>query len=302
MALSPYSPPPELHPSGVGTDPPWGPLAQCGNGNPSFYHQFFDDFDQLLGVAGPYTTTSSGAGTVAHTAGDGGLALFTTGAVAGNFESIQLPAASFLLPGTGNNPPITSSSVKKVFYLTRLSLANATTSGLIAGLCATSATPFTAGVTSVLDGLYFYKAPGSTLLQFINVMSAANSPNGSQTTYNLVFATPFNFANATSVDLAFYIDKYQNVRVWAATQLFGYIPQSGSGAVGVGGVSSIPVIGPIGANYNFQAQNTSVIGATLVSPWMFTQIPLNVTLAVTNGATAAGTTGTFDFHGALKER
>src|SRR6266849_5056064 len=110
MALTqfPASQPPQRLTSGFSTDPPYGPLADSGFGNPFFYHQFQDDFDNALGSAANGLYTASGGGTVAHVAGDGGLALLTTLAAANSFESIQLPAGSFTLPGTGATPPASS--------------------------------------------------------------------------------------------------------------------------------------------------------------------------------------------------
>src|ERR1700691_5652478 len=113
--LGPPSATPIRQTSGSTTDPPYGPLGYCGNGNPFFYHQFADDFDNQLGASGLYTVT--GTGSVAHTAGDGGLALFSTLGSASTFAVIQLPAADFTLPLTGATPPGSASTVKKIFYL-----------------------------------------------------------------------------------------------------------------------------------------------------------------------------------------
>jgi hypothetical protein len=303
MALAPASSPPSRLPSGSTTDPPYGPLAQSGFGNPFFYHQFQDDFDNALGVAGLYTTTSSGSGSVAHTAGDGGLALFTTGALANNFESIQLPAASVTLPTTGSSPPGSSTSVKKLFYLVRLQVAAASTSSFIAGLCNTSTTPFTTGAQSVTDGLFFYKAAGGTALQVLNIASAGNSPSGSGFTNTFTIPTvAYSIANNVNIDLAFAIDRFQNLSMYAGSQLVGWIPQSGTGATNVpAGTTILPVLGPALVNYNFLAQATGAAG-NVATPIMFTLANLNLTLAVSNGATAAATTMTADFHMFQKER
>jgi hypothetical protein len=273
-------------------------------GNPFFYHQFADDFDNQLGATGIYTITSSGAGSVAHSSGDGGLALFTTGAVANNFESLQLPAGSFTLPGTGSNPPSTSTSAKKFFYLTRLQLnTSVTTQAFIAGMCVITATPFTTGAQSVTDGVFFYKAAGGTQLQLLSIASNANSPSGTgfTTTYNIPTAA-YNLVAGTSIDLAFYLDRYQNLRIYVGSQLVGWIPQSGSGAVNAAGVSSLPVLGPVMANYNYLPQGVTPTGASFVNPVMYTQAVLSPTLAVSNGSTAAACTMTVDFHMVQKER
>jgi hypothetical protein len=304
MAISPASQKPTSLPAGATTDPPYGPLYNSGYSNPFFYHNFSDDFDNQLGSAGLYTTTSVGGGTVAHTAGDGGLALFTTGATAGNFESIQLPAASFTLPGTGATPPGSSTSIKKVFYLVRFQLSDVTNTAFIGGLCVTTATPFTGvgAARNVADGLFFYKASGGTALQVINIASNGGSPSGTGFTNTFTIPTAaYTLANATNIDLAFYIDRYQNLSMYAGSQLVGWIPQSGTGAVQTApaGTTILPVLGPALVNYNYQAQAGPSFDPT--NAIMFTTLNLNLTLAVGTSAAAAKTM-TADFHLAQKER
>jgi hypothetical protein len=299
MALLPRSQPPTRVPNGSTTDPPTGPFGLSGFGNPAFYHQFFDDFDNLLGPSGAYTITAAG-GSVAHTAGDGGLALFTTGAVAGNFAEAQLPAASFTLPLSGSNPPATANSSKKLFYVARLQLSDVNLSTFIAGLCITTAAPFggAGGTQNVADGLFFYKAPGGTVLQLLNVASNANSPSGVGFTNTFTIpANAYTLTNATNIDLGFAIDGNQNLFIFVGSILVGWIPQSGTGAVDAAGVPILPSRGPVMANYNFQAQ-----GPQAQTPIMYSLANLNVTLAVCNGATAAAKTLTADFHCMQKER
>lgn len=297
MALLPRSQPPARSPSGATTDPPYGPMGQSGMGNPFFYHQFADDFDNLLGPTGAYTVTAAG-GSVVHTPGDGGLALFTTGAVAGNFAEIQLPAASFTLPLSGATPPASANSSKKLFYITRITLSDVNLSTFIAGLCTTTAAPFggAGGTQNVPDGLFFYKAPGGTVLQLLNVASAGFDPAGTgfTNTFNIP-TSAYNLVNATSIDLAWFIDGNQNLFAFVSSQLVGWIPQSGSGAVNAAGVSTLPSVGPVLANYNFQAQGPQ-------TPIRYSTANLNMTLGVCNGATAAAKTLTADFHCGQKER
>jgi hypothetical protein len=294
MPSTPANQRPQSLPAGYTSDPSWGPLWQCGAGNPFFYNLFEDDFDGLSFAN--YTTTATG-GSVASAAGDGGLALFTTAAGANSFASIQSPAA-FVLPSTGNNPPATSGSMKKLFYLTRVQIAHATTDSFIAGLCITTATPFTTGVRSVVDGLFFYKAPGAANnLALINIASNAGSPTGAGFTNTFTIPTSaYTLANNSYIDLAFFIDRNQNLYGFVGFPLVGWIPQSGSGAADpTTGLSLNPPSGPVVANYNYQSQGVQ-------TPIMFTTVNLAPTLAVSNGVTAAVTTMTADFHGALKER
>jgi hypothetical protein len=274
-------------------------MAQSGYGNPFFYHNFSDDFDNQLGVAGLYTTT--GTGSVAHSAGDGGLALFSTLVGASTYAAIQLPAASVTLPGTGSTPPTSSTSAKKLFYIVRLQLSNVTNSAFIAGLCNTGG-PFTTGVTNVTDGLYFYKPPGGTALQVINVASAGQSPSGSSFSNTFTIpTTAYSLAVNTNIDLAFAIDRFQNLSMFAGSQLVGWIPQSGYGAVTAAGTPTLPVLGPALVNYNFLAQATGAAG-NVATPIMFTQANLNLTLGASNGTTGAIYTMTADFHCFQKER
>lgn len=268
---------PQRLPAGSTTDPPYGPWADNGNGNPFYYHQFADDFDNQLGVAGLYTISAGGAGSVAHTPGDGGLALFTTAGASGNFESIQLPAASFTAPQG-------ALAGKKMFYVVRLQLSDITNSAFIAGMCNTSTTPF-AGLT---DGVWFSKASATTQL-VINVAAASSikSFNIATNSYSLV--------NATNIDLAWYIDKYGNVQYSVGSQLVGWLPQSGTSAVSASGVPLLPVQCPTGKLYSGNQPTTIGSGYTLPT------VNLNITLGVQTGA-AAVKTMTADFHGVAKER
>jgi hypothetical protein len=301
MALRQPSPPPTRCTSGSTENPPYWPMAQCGLGDPFFYHMFFDDFDQTLGVAGNYTITATGVGTTALTPGDGGLALFTTAATANAQVSAQTPTAGFVLPGTGATPPGTSNSSFKLFYKARLQVAHASTDSFVAGLCGISGTIYTAGVQTITDGLAFYKAPGSTAIQLLNIASAGNSPTGSSVS-NAFTIPGFVVANATMLEVAYYIDPYQNIRAWIANNLTGYFVQSGTGATDAFGVPITPVLGPNFANYNFLAQNPGVGQAAAANPLVFSTANLAPTLAVNNGSTAAVTTMTSDFHVASKER
>lgn len=259
MAL-PASPRPARFPAGITTDFPYGPLAACGAGNPFFYQQFADDFTDSLNIATFYTVSAGGAGSVALTPGGGGLALFTTAGASGNFESIQLPVANFVLPQG-------ALAGKKLFYLVRLQLSDVTNSAFIAGLCNTTATPFTA----IADGIYFTKASGGTVL---NIVSAV----GSALTTTAIPVSAYTLANATNIDLSFHVSRDGELVVFVSPSMVGYVPQSGTGAT------------------------TPTRGMVLRVPGLtFTAANLNITLGVQTGAAAAKTM-TADFHGVLAER
>jgi len=268
-------------------------------GNPFFYHQFQDDFDLLLGPTGAYAL--NGTGTATHTAGDGGLALITTGVAANAFQSIQLPAANFTTPGQSTVSPYPATSVKKLFYLVRLALGDITNSLFIAGLCQNGAV-FAGAATSVTDGIYFSKAYGSTQLTLIAVASAGNSPTGAGVTYTLNIPTSaYNLANAAYIDLAFYIDRMQSINVFVGNPLLvGFAPQSGTGPVSTtSGVTLSPARGPAASlsQLVFNSQWT-----TSAPPYYWTLANLNPTLGINDAAAAAAKTLTVDFHCVQKER
>ena len=208
----PASPPPSRMTSGNSTDFPYGPLADSGSSNPAFYHNFFDDFDQTLGAANGFYTITNATGTLAHTAGDGGLALFSTGAGASSFVSIQLPAASFTLPQG-------ALAGKKLFYLTRLQLSDVVASAFVAGLANITATPF----AGIADGIWFIKAIGSSTLNI-------NTAVGSSVVTTALPTSSQILANATNIDLSFSIDRSGNLNIFVSPNMVGYVPQSGTGA------------------------------------------------------------------------
>lgn len=203
------SAPPVRQPSGNTPDMPFQPLADCGLGNMAFYHLVMDDFSPYR--AGDYTVTATGTGaSVAGTAGDGGLVLFTGGSTAGN-ASIHQPLATF----TVNSQP------KKVFFETRVQMSAWATAGITAlwGLIQTTATPGT-----VTDGVYFALSAAGTL--------SINSMNASVLTSVAIPTAAYNLVAATNVDLAFYITRLGDVLAYVDTQLVGFVPQSNIGTSG----------------------------------------------------------------------
>lgn len=296
------SPPPTRLTAGSTTDGKYGLFADSGFGNPFFYHQFQDDFDNLLGGTGLYTTTLVGTGVAAaHVAGDGGISSFVTGATASSSSLIQLPAASVNLPGMSTVSPYLPTSTKKLFYLARVSMSNVTNQDFIAGLCSTGAT-FSGGAPSVTDGIYFHKAAGGTALTLTAKASAGQSPTGGAVSYDLVIPTnAYTLTNSTFIDLGFYIDRYQSLYAFVGNPLMiGYAPQSGSGSVqSVGGNPLTPPRGPA-ASLSQQAVLTPVAAGGPNYVWTLQN--LNLTLGFSNGTTATSYTGQADFHLFQKER
>lgn len=239
--------------SGLSQAASYQPLGSIGVPDPFFYAYYEDEF--LPYNAALYTVTAAG-GSVAATAanGSGGRILLTTGATAGNFAELQLPTAGLQYVAG-----------KKLVYLTRIQVAAASTSSIIAGLIGTNATPF----TSIADGIYLSKAAGSTSLTVTAVTSSVTV--GTATLANV-------FTNNTDVDIGFMVDRLGNIKVWAGNNLEGI---------------KRPNTAQLGPMFGIQA--TALTGA-------LTSVLLNPTLALSNGATAAATTGVSDFIFAGQER
>ena len=246
------SPVPVRYPSGISTDFKWGPLADFGRPNPFGYHTWSDDFDVL---SSSLTATKTGVGTIAAS-GAGGLAVFTTAPLATDNAVLSLPTATFqLLLG------------KKAFFLTRLQLSNAANASIMVGLLAATTTPFT-GVPT--DGIWIYKSTGVT------GFALANAAASVLTTVPI----PPNFvaANATNIDIGFYVDRGGNIFAFIGPQLVGWIPQSGT-AGQYGGRGPVATMFP------------AALTAALLMP----------VVAVQSGA-AAAVTMTVDFAMAAIER
>lgn len=276
MANLPASQPPERLPAGSTSDPPYGPWADIGSGNPFFYHVFSDDFDNSLGASGLWVVSENGSGTAAHVAGDGGLVILTTAATSTDYVSIQLPEPDFTLPqGT--------LAGKKLGFLCRFQISDITNSAFAVGLCDQTATVFTA----ITDGIWFSKASGSTQI----VLNISHSSTNLATN---VPTADYSLAAATNIDVAFTIDRFGNVSysiapaVSGGPLLVGWVPQSGTSA-------GTPVRCPVGRLYSGNQPGTVSSGFTLSSA------NLTPTIGVQAGAAAAKTL-TADFIGVAKER
>lgn len=256
------SQPPVRTPSGGTTDQVFQPLADCGNGNPFFYHMFSDEFDQAFSftTGNTYTITNVNGGTWAATAGDGGLALSTTGAASGNQNNVQVVTPSFTI----NSQP------KKVFFEAQITTASApATTTIIAGLISAN----TAAATSIADGVFFKWVGGTGL--------TINSSVGSVNTSVTIPAAAYTFAAAGQpLALAFYITRQGDILAYVDTQLVGYVPQSNIGTSG-------------------NPQNAGAV-ARITAPTLTTAVLAPLLNVQTNSAAAK--TVTFDFVQAQKER
>jgi hypothetical protein len=237
----------------------------------------YDDFDDFS------DTKWTGTGT--PVAGDGGLITLT--------GVLQTAIAGFTLPPTGNAPPATSTSCKKMFFLARLQFANVTGASFLAGFCATGQT-----LSSTVNGIALYLASGS--MNLIIGANAAGSPSGAAFNYQIPLDPVYvnmSLINNQSFDVAISIDRNQNIKGWIGPQLVGWLPQSGTKGPFLpdGTPTTItPVVSAAVSNYNWMAQATGMAG-NVATPTMFTTAPVAPTIAVSG-------TATVDFILAQKER
>lgn len=224
---------PQRSPSGYSTDPPWGPLANFGQPNPFMYQTVFDDFYEALAQDGYFSTILSGTGAAAAlTPGDGGQILLTTSTAGAGTSGIIGGRNNFFLPpavfsGTGLTATLFPS--KKVFYAARINVAAVATTTLYAGLVPAATT--TALPT---DGIFFQLTSASS------IVLTAYSASALQWTLTIPATTLAGgaYANAQWLDLAFHMDRLQNVYAYAGFPLFGWVPPSAW--TGVNNVNAAP--------------------------------------------------------------
>lgn len=123
-------------------------LAALRTVDPSQYHMWWDDFDTFTAANWTVTETNSGA-TEAITPGDGGLLLITNTAADDDLVSMQ------------GQEVFRWASTKDLLMKVRFMVSDATQSDLLVGAAITDTSPL-ASLPS--DGIFFYKADGSTSL------------------------------------------------------------------------------------------------------------------------------------------
>jgi hypothetical protein len=236
--------PPARLTEGSTTDGPYGVFAQSGNSNPAFYHQFFDDFDNSVGATGLWATVANGTGSAAaaNIAGDGGLISLAPGSTGAGYSYMQLPQASF-----------TYTQTQKMFFGCRFTLTDSggvTSPTVLLGLAQHQAS----GTPAPTDGIYFRKNTANTFIDLI--------VNQASTPVSVTGGVGFQVWNSTtglystalqsgvSYDCGYFVDFNGNIWGFFGLDLFGFVPQSGSGAYNTAsGSGNLTVNPPRGAQY-----------------------------------------------------
>jgi hypothetical protein len=236
--------PPTALTGGATTDGKYGVFYQSGYGNPSYYHQFFDDFDNSLGASGLWVPVFSGTGAVtpAGTPADGGVVLMTPGSQAAGYAYMQLPVADY-----------TFTLTYKMFFGARFTLTDSggvASPTVVLGLTQHQA----AGTPAPTDGIYFQKNTATSYMDLIvNKTSAPVSVTGGVGFLAWNAATGLYstaLVSGTTYDCGYYVDFNGNIWGFFGTQLFGFLPQSGSGPYNTGYASgNLTVSPPRGPQY-----------------------------------------------------
>lgn len=172
------------------------PLAPLKTMDPTVYHAWFNDFDTY--TAGDWTVTETQAGaTQAITAGDGGLLALVNTAADNDVNQLQLVQETFRWAST-----------KDFIMKARFKVSDATQSDLLIGLAITDTSMLE---TLPTDGIFFYKADGST--------SLLSSIRKDGTSTSITTAT---VADDTYITVAFtYTAQTGEWRAWANGALVG---------------------------------------------------------------------------------
>lgn len=206
------SQPPVVVLSGYSPDNAFQPLSDSGAGNPAFYHQFFDEFDEAASFALGNTAVAyaiNGTGSFVASAQDGGVGRLS--ALTASFEQIQVVTPSF---GIRVQP-------KKVFFQAGFTgMLTPALSTVIVGLININVN-FTG--TVITDGVYFTYTGATNALTLTSVVGSI------PTTVTIPPAAYSLLVNNIPFALAFSIDRTGTILAYVDTQLAGFVPQSNIG-------------------------------------------------------------------------
>ena len=179
-------------PTGTTNAAPWQTMANCGTQDPTWVHEYFNDFNTYL--PSDWVVTLTGTGTSAVTAFDGGALLSTTTAGATDANFYQIAAAGFKI-GSTVTPP------KETFFKYSGVLSDVINSTFYAGLLSQTTTPLAA-----TDGLYIYKATGSAALTLVSKIGGV--------TASYPFPAACIPVNGVQFEIGFHVDPLGNIEAF----------------------------------------------------------------------------------------
>ena len=175
-------------------------LGQFGMPDPTQWHVYFNDFDDMSDFNADATDSSSwdvhlaeaGAGeaAIALVDGDGGWIRLTNDAADDDVIFLQKKGESFKFE-----------SGKKLFFKARFKVSDATQADVLMGLAITDTTPL-----DVTDGVFFQKDDGDALLDFnVEKNNSATATAGVATLADDTFITVGYYYNGKSA-IEYYIN------------------------------------------------------------------------------------------------
>jgi len=187
-------PVPQRSPSGISTQSVGRCLGNYPTPDPTKVLTVFNDFQRY--VAGEWTVANTSTGASALAAGS--VIVQTTAVGATDYATLA------------NSPaPFNFAATQQVWFNINFQLSNITVPTFLAGLVAGTIAAFTA--TPPTDGIYFYKAPASTVISLIikvgGVATTTVIPAAALTGANSKTGV-VPFAAATYMKLGFYYNAY----------------------------------------------------------------------------------------------
>lgn len=173
--------------------------------DPSKYHTYLEDFDTYTAADWTVTETQAGA-TQALANGDGGLILLTNTAADNDINQIQKVGQSF-----------TFTAGKPFFFRSILQVNDATQSDVVVGLQVANVDA--SDLTTVTDGMFFYKADGATSW---SVYLRKNTTTGATT----AVVTGAVMADATNITLEAFYDGVDRLYYGYNGNVVGYLDAS----------------------------------------------------------------------------
>lgn len=180
-------------PNGLTNAQEYQTLGAAGFPDPSFAHEYFNDFNAY--AAGDWTVTLVGTGTQALAAGLGGRLLLTNTAGAADAIYMQKTPAGFNIP-TASPSPATG---KQTFFKFSGQLSAVNLDVFFAGVAQAGATT----IASITNGIYIAKATAQAGLT-LNVVAAG-------VTQTVAFPAACVLTAATDFEIGFMVDVYGNV-------------------------------------------------------------------------------------------
>lgn len=168
----------------------WGTF---GDGSPTKYHQYFNDFDTYAAADWSITTVEAGAGSASEavTDYDGGALLITNDDADNDRDVFFLAGESFKFVAG-----------KKLWFEAKFQVSDATQSDVFMGLSISTATDPVG--TAPTDGVFFRKDDGDTNLDFVVTKDSTATTSTAIDT----------LADATDITVSFYYNGVDNIAVW----------------------------------------------------------------------------------------